>query len=128
MLVYFWIVVGKLAAILSDAPELAAGLYSSVSTWSVHAAHFIAACAVHVYSFLATCVGHVAAGLMALASVIQHLGLSTAGYYQVSQWKYIELFFVDFQFCFLPGESEESSIDILHGQTNAHIQIRSPSS
>ena len=37
-------------------------------------------------------------------------------------------FFVDFQFCFLPGESEESSIDILHGQTNAHIQIRSPSS
>lgn len=83
--VYFWIIVGKLSAIISDVPELAAGLWSSISAWSVHVAALIATCAVHVYTFLATCVSHAAAGLMALTSVIQHLGLNTAAYYQVRQ-------------------------------------------
>ena len=81
--VYFWIIVGRLSAIISDVPELAAGLWSSIITWSVHVADLIATCAGHVYTFLATCVSHAAAGLMALTGVIQHLGLNTAAYYQV---------------------------------------------
>ena len=78
-------IVGKLNAIISDVPEMAASVWSFISTWSVHVADLIATCAVHVYTFLATCVSHAAAGLMALTSVIQHLGLSTAAYYQVRQ-------------------------------------------
>lgn len=83
--VYFWIVIGKLSAILGDIPDLAAVVYSSISTWSVQAAAFIATCAVHVYTCIVTCVGHAAAGLMALTSVIQNVGLSTAAYYQENQ-------------------------------------------
>ena len=87
MSVYFWIVIGKLSAILGDIPDLAAVVYSSISTWSVQAAAFIATCAVHVYTCIVTCVGHAAAGLMALTSVIQNVGLSTAAYYQVRKRK-----------------------------------------